>query len=181
MKKLYLTFVFFVLSFFALKAGEPVPGAEVTVEQEPNEDPIAYQFTGSSGTVTIDHLDKGTYRILLKLPDQAPKMLKGVDKINPKLKSVYNPDKRTYYIKEPKGFFAVKFDGLKKIAGTNIAPIYSKERNKYKERIVIGKFTITENNGEITIKINAITPKEFENNAMKTKHDTAKAVINNIR
>ena len=123
MKKIYVTFVFSVLFFFTLKAGEPVPGAEVTVEQEPNEDPIAYQLTGSSGTVTIDHLDKGTYKILLRLPAQKPKMLKGVDKINPNLKSVYNHDKRTYYIKEPRGFFAVKFDGLKKISGTNIAPI----------------------------------------------------------
>ena len=181
MKKFYLIPVAFFIFSVNLKAGEPVPGAEVIVEQEPHDDPIAYQLTGSTGTVTLDNLDKGKYRIFLVVPQLSGKYVKGKDKVKSDLKSIFSPEKRTYFLREPQGFFAVKFDGLKRIAGSNIHPSYKKIRNSDKEKLLIAEFVVTQTPGEVTIKVEAITPKEFENKAKKTKHDTAKATINNIR
>ena len=103
MKKIFLTVA--LTAFYAfLFAGEPVPGAEVFVEQEPNNEPIAFQVTGSSGTITFDHLDIGTYSIRIVLPKPDEKLTKGKDKVKVDLKSVYNAEKKTYYIRNHRDF-----------------------------------------------------------------------------
>ncbi|NPA37561.1 MAG: carboxypeptidase regulatory-like domain-containing protein [Chlorobi bacterium] len=181
MKKLFSTIIFgFVFTSF-LFAGEPVPGAEIIIEQEPAGDPVAYQITGSSGTATFAHLDKGVYRICVILPKLEGKLIKGSDKVKTDTKSVYNSEKRTYYIREPQGFFAVKFDGIKRIAGANIAPVYEKVKSAGEQKLFIGRFTVSEDSGEITIKVEGITPKEFQSKASKVMHDAAKTTINNVR
>jgi len=181
MKKLYLTFVFSLALTSFIFAGEPVPGAEVFVEQEPNEEPMAFQQTGSSGTITFDHLDKGVYSIYIHLPKLEGKLIKGREKVKAETTSVYDANKKAYYIREPQGFFTVKFDGIKKIAGSNISPAYEKVKRNDDSRLLIARFTVTDNSGEITLKVEAITPKEFESKAKRVKHDTAKNTINNIR
>jgi hypothetical protein len=180
MKKIFLTVA--LTAFYAfLFAGEPVPGAEVFVEQEPNNEPIAFQVTGSSGTITFDHLDIGTYSIRIILPKPDDKLTKGKDKVKADLKSVYNAEKKIYYIREPQGFFAVKFDGLKKIAGANVAPAYEKAKSTAAGKLLIANFTVTDSPGEITVKVEGLTPKEFASKTKKLMHDTAKAVIQNVR
>ncbi len=181
MKKIFMTIISgFIFTSF-LFAGEPVPGAEVFAEQEPDEEPIAFQRTGSSGTITFDHLDKGVYKIYVILPLLKGKLTKGKEKVKPEAKSIYNPVKKSYYIREPQGFYTVKFDGFKRIAGANISPAYETVRSFGKEKLLIARFTVSENLGEITIKIEGITPKEFQSKVTKTKHDTAKSIINNVR
>jgi len=181
MKKSFLTSIlFFVFTFWSL-AGEPVPGAEIIIDQSPYDDPVAYQVTGSSGTITFDHLDAGTYKIRIILPKLDEKFTKGQNKVKADMKSVFNAEKKTYYIREPQGFFAVKFEGLKKVAGSNIAPTYEKTKSAKGEKLLIASFTIVENMGEITIKIEGLTSKEFASKAKKTMHDTAKAVIRNMK
>jgi len=50
-------------------AGEPVPGAEVFIEQEPNDEPIANTTTDTSGTWNIDNIPVGTdYHIIVDIP-----------------------------------------------------------------------------------------------------------------
>jgi hypothetical protein len=50
-------------------AGEPVPGAEVFVEQEPNDEPIANTETDTAGTWTIEDIPTGTgYHIYIDIP-----------------------------------------------------------------------------------------------------------------
>ncbi len=181
MKK--ILFIGFLLTFttFLIFAGEPVPGAEVFAEQEPDDEPIAFQQTGNSGTVTFDHLDKGFYRILIVLPKQKGKLARNVDKFDDGFKSGYNTDKKTYLLHEKEGFFALKFDNFKRVKDSNIKPVYKIEKDRNGERIVVARFEIDGKIGEITLSIEALTSKEFASKAKKIKHDTAKAVINNVR
>jgi len=181
MKNLFLTVILSFIFTSFLFAGEPVPGAEIIIEQEPAGDPVAYQITGSSGTATFAHLDKSVYRICVILPKLEGKLVKGSDKVKTDLRSVYNTDKKTYYIREPQGFFTVKFDGFKRVAGANVSPAYETVRSYGKEKLLIARFTVSDDLGEITVKIEGITPKEFQSKVTKTKHDTAKSVINNVR
>ena len=59
-------FVGNIKKFILKSAGEPVPGAEVFVEQEPNEEPIASTTTNEKGTFKIVFdkiLNAGTYTV----------------------------------------------------------------------------------------------------------------------
>jgi hypothetical protein len=50
-------------------AGEPVPGAEVFVEQEPNDEPIANTETDTLGEWTIPNIPIGTgYKLYVDIP-----------------------------------------------------------------------------------------------------------------
>ena len=51
-----------------LAAGEPVPGAEIIIEQEPNDDPVAYSTTDNNGEFTIPDLPAGDYTIFTNVP-----------------------------------------------------------------------------------------------------------------
>ncbi len=51
-----------------LAAGAPVPGAEIIIEQEPNDDPVAYSTTDSNGEFTIPDLPAGDYTIFTNVP-----------------------------------------------------------------------------------------------------------------
>ncbi len=181
MKSITFLFVFIVFTVSVTFAGEPVPGAEVFVEQEPDEEPIAFQKTGNSGTVTFGHLDKGMYRILITLPQQKGKLARGADKFDENTKSSYNTKKQSYLLHEKEGFFSVDFVNLKKIKDSKINPVYKVEKNRNGKQIVIATFKVDGKIGEITLKIEALTSKEFSSKAKKVKNDTAKAVIRNIR
>jgi hypothetical protein len=181
MKKILFISLLVTFTIFSVFAGEPVPGAEVFIEQEPNEEPIAFQQTGSSGTVTFDHLDKGKYRILIVLPKQKGKLARDADKFDDDMKLIYNTNKKTYLLHEKEGFFALKFDDFKRVKNSNIKPVYKVEKNRNGERIVIASFEIDSKIGEITLHIEALTSKKFSSDFIKTKHDTAKATINNVR
>ncbi len=49
-------------------AGEPVPGAEILIEQEPNDEPIAYATGNSQGDYIIPNIPNGEYSLRLDLP-----------------------------------------------------------------------------------------------------------------
>jgi hypothetical protein len=54
-----------------MTGGDPVPGIEVLVEQEPNDDPVTNATVNEDGglNISIDHLDPGTYQIRVESPD----------------------------------------------------------------------------------------------------------------
>ncbi len=51
-----------------LAAGEPVPGAEIIIEQEPTDDPVAYSTTDDNGEFSIPDLPAGDYTIFTNVP-----------------------------------------------------------------------------------------------------------------
>ncbi|MFH2141142.1 MAG: two-component regulator propeller domain-containing protein [Bacteroidota bacterium] len=49
--------------------GEPVPGAEVYIEQEPNDSPSFYTQTDTSGNFILDNIPDGTgYKLIIDIP-----------------------------------------------------------------------------------------------------------------
>jgi len=48
--------------------GDPVPGAEVYIEQEPNDDPVAQDVTDTLGNFSIDNLYDSIYTITVDIP-----------------------------------------------------------------------------------------------------------------
>lgn len=184
-----IIFIVILLSFFGLFksfafAGEPVPGAEIIIEQEqqnPDGETVAFQRTGNSGIITFDHLDRGKYKILIVLPNQKMTKTKEKNKFKKDLRSTYDANKRTYFLNEREGLFAIKFNNLKKISNSNITPIYKMNRKKDNSGIVIATFQIKGEVGEITLSVESLSQKEFSSKIKKIHNDTAKNTINNIR
>lgn len=48
--------------------GEPVEGAEIFIEQQPNDEPLKKGKTDHTGTYHFKNLKSGTYKIVCKLP-----------------------------------------------------------------------------------------------------------------
>jgi len=63
-----LLFLAIFISAKPLLAGEPVPGAEIFVELEPDDQPIMKGKTDHIGTYHFKNLKKGKYKIVCKLP-----------------------------------------------------------------------------------------------------------------
>lgn len=89
LKTLALTCVIFLSSqnsaFAEATKGEPVPGAEVFVELEPDDQPITNTTTSPSGEIIITGLKKGKYKILVGLPKLT------AEKISSKSKELKKP------------------------------------------------------------------------------------------
>ncbi len=178
MKKSFFFFFLILLISKAAVSGEPVPGAEIYVEQTNNE-PIAFQRTGNDGTITFAHLDKGIYVIYAVLPKQTGKLVRDREKIKCDLQAGYHSEKKVYYLQEPQGFFNLSFEDLKKVK--RIEPQYERQAGRGNPRIFIGEFEIENDGGQITLKTEALTPKEFEKSVEKARHDVALNAIRNMK
>ena len=53
---------------YSKAAGEPVPGAEIIIEQEPNDDPVAMSVVNNQGYYNVNNLDTGYYTVELEFP-----------------------------------------------------------------------------------------------------------------
>ncbi len=182
MKTLLLSGIIGIIAFigFLFTPGEPVPGAEVTIEQEGNRDPVAFQQTGHNGKVTFAHLSGGLYRIKITLPRQSGKMMRGRDNIDCQLQVGYHNGKKQYFLREPEGFFTIKYSNIRRLANRNITPVYHLETGDRINRIEIGKFEVTGNNGSFTIELRAQRPKRFEKMVEKVINDVEMITIRNI-
>lgn len=178
MKAILIISVICVLGFF-FNTGEPVPGAEVYIEQANNEDPVAYQQTGEAGAVTFSHLSSGIYTIYVVLPEQRGKLVRGMDKMNLDLQVGYHSEKHEYYLQEKEGCFILSYSKLKKMSDSEITPLYNHLDRDRKTHYLVGKFEVDGNNGSFSLKISAFTPKKFEKRVNKAREDAAMSVIRN--
>jgi hypothetical protein len=180
MKKIFLLGVLFTTVLFTY-AGEPVPGAEVYIEQDNNNPPIAFQQTGKTGKVTFSHLPRGKYYIWVMLPEQSGKYNPITKRIDCELRAGYHHENKEYFLHEKEGFFVISFSKLKKLENNNITPGYDMESEYGKKRIGIGKFDVNGNRGSITATIEREKPKQFQKIVNKVKHDTAMSAIRNMK
>jgi hypothetical protein len=177
------TFLFGLLNliFFVINAGQPVPGAEVYIEQT-NEAPIAYQQTGNNGKVTFSHLSSGRYHISVTLPEQSGKLTRGRKKTDCKLKAGYHQENKEYFLQESEGFFIVQFSKLKRLDDHGISPVYNPRSEDGKKRILIGRFAVdSKRGGSITLSLEAEKPKQFLKKVEKVRHDASMAAIRNMK
>lgn len=183
MKTLLLSFFFGIISIigFLFTPGEAVPGAEVYIEMDGQNDPVAFQQTGDNGKVTFSHLNSGVYRINVELPQQSGKLMRRSNNLDCKLQVGYHKGKKQYYLREEEGFFTINYSKLKRFSGDNITPVYKPAPESRKERIEIGKFEVSGNNGSFTMEVRAQKPKKFQKMVEKAIDDVEMVTIRNVR
>jgi hypothetical protein len=142
MKTILLSGIISIITIigFLFKPGEPVPGAEVYIRQEGNNQPAAFMQTGDNGKVTFSHLTSGVYRIEVTLPQQSGKLMRGRDNINSELQVGYHSDKKQYFLREPEGFFTFNYSKIKRLENKNITPVYNLYYDGNVKVVEIGKF-----------------------------------------
>ncbi len=180
MKRIFLL-GFLILAGLMVKAGQPVPGAEVYIEQTGKE-PIAYQQTGNNGKVAFSHLSPGHYTISVTVPEQSGKFLRGRKRAGCKLKAGYHRENKAYFLQAPEGFFIIQFSKLKKLDEKEISPVYNVRSKDGEKRILIGRFTVeSRRGGSITVALEAEKPKRFIKKVEKVRHDPAMTAIRNMK
>lgn len=183
MKTILLSGILGILTIigFLFTPGEPVPGAEVYIEQEGNNQPIAFIQTGDNGKATFSNLSSGMYRIKITLPRQSGKLMRGSNNINCKLQVGYHNDKKQYFLREDEGFFTIRYSKIKRFENKNITPVYNLQLEERSKRVEIGKFEVSGNSGSFTMEIRAQKPKKFEKMVEKVRNDLGMVTIRNAR
>lgn len=167
-----------MLNFFKKYRGEPVKEAVVYLETEKGNVPIAFQITGKAGGVTFAHLDKGVYKIVVSLPEQKSKLAREEGDIQEDFQVAYNSRKMIFFIQEPQGLFTIRFSDEENLADSNVTPMHEVS-GKDKHRLIIGKFEVDTNFGNVTLKISALKARSFQKLVDKYKHDAGMSVIRN--
>ncbi|MGC9355448.1 MAG: carboxypeptidase-like regulatory domain-containing protein [Mariniphaga sp.] len=183
MKSILLSGVFGIIAIisFLFTPGQPVPGAEVYIRQEGNNQPAAFMQTGDNGKVTFAHLTSGVYRIEVTLPQQSGKLMRGRDNINCELQVGYHSGKKQYYLREPEGFFTFNYGKIKRLENKNITPVYNLYYDGNVKVVEIGKFEASGNNASFTLEMRAQKPKKFEKMVEKIKGDIEMVTIRSNR
>jgi len=104
--------------------------------------------------------------------------MRGRDRMNINLQVGFHANKNDYYLQEPEGCFVISFAKLRRISG--ITPIYNQQTIDRSKRYSIGKFEVNRNDGRISVKIHAFTPKRFQKKVEKAREDVSMSVIKNI-
>ncbi len=156
--------------------GEHVRNAVVYLETEAGNLPVAFQKTGKSGGITFAHLDKGVYKLVMVLPQQAGKYARDYNEVQADIQVAYHSDKKIYFFQEAEGYFTIRFSGIKNLTDSNVTPMYEIQE-KANNRIITGKFEVDGKYGSVTMKISALKQKSFQKLVNKYKHDAEMAVI----
>ncbi|MDD4225092.1 MAG: carboxypeptidase-like regulatory domain-containing protein [Mariniphaga sp.] len=181
MKALFVSLILGVLTIIGwiFSPGEPVPGAEVYIEQEGSEKPVAFMQTGHNGKVTFSHIQGGLYRIKITLPQQSGKLMRGRENLDCRLQVGYHSSKKQFFIREPEGFFTIHYSKVKQLSGKNITPVYMPAYGGRKNQIVVGKFEVTGNSGNLSLELRAQKPRRFAKMVERLKDDVDMLIIRN--
>ena len=156
--------------------GDPVKDAVIYLETEKGNVPLAFQITGKAGGVTFSHLDKGTYRLVVSLPQQKDKYRKDMHEVQDELQVAFHSGKKIYFITAPQGLFTIRFSDLKNLLESSITPMYEFSEDQ-KQRMVIGKFEVDSSFGTVVMQISAVKTKTFQRLIQKYKHHAEMSVI----
>ena len=165
-----------LLSIFG---GRPAEKAEIYLEK--GTELIAYQQTGEKGKVSFNHLDAGSYRLLVIFPQQDGKYIKEKPKHRSLTKATYNSRNKTYYYQGKEGFFAIHFSGISNIKSENFQAVYKEERDEEDTDNLIILFGAHRNNASVKISVSAITAAQFQKASEKAGTDISTLSIPNIR
>jgi hypothetical protein len=156
--------------------GVLVSGAGIFLETGTGKKRIAFQRTGESGKVTFAHLDKGMYRILLRIPPQAGKLMVKEEKTGD-IQVSYHSEKKMLLFLDAAGYFSIRFSKLRNLSDSGITPMYELVENRRKIRILIGKVEVEHKSGSITLELAAHTQQKFQKITHKYKDDAGVSVI----
>ena len=169
----------FLLSVFLIfGSGKPAEKAVVFIEsQQRNQKPIAHQITGETGKAAFKFLDEGNYRMLIDFPQQEGKWIEEKSRHYIITKSTYNPKNKTYFYKGSEGYFSVRFSRLRKIDSENFRPVFREIKQEDNSLINLLDFETKKNGGQIQVKINVLTAKQFKRKTDKIDQDISEISI----
>ena len=171
-------FVLLFFTLFSIFSGKPASKTEIYLEK--GSELIAFQLTGKQGKVTFDHLDAGSYEILVLFPQQEGKYIVEKRKHQTMTKATYNAKNKTYYYQGIEGYFSIKFSGISKIDGENFAAVFNEETGDEVNRNSIVEFGAHKNGASISLSIKAITASDFKKAADKIGQDISSQSIRGI-
>ncbi|HZH73075.1 MAG TPA: hypothetical protein VFD91_11330 [Mariniphaga sp.] len=161
---------------FGIPRSNHVASAQVILEAIADQERIAFQKTGESGKVTFAHLDKGIYKLVIELPQQAGKM--EVKETLPDAVQVgYHSGKKLLLFQNSSGYFSIRFTKISNLLNNNLTPMYEPDLNFRNNRILIGKLEVIHKFGSIALEISAHTQRKFIKLAKKYKEDAEMSVI----
>lgn len=175
MNLLVLLFTALLLIF----TGKPAERTEVYLEK--GEQLIAFQATGEKGKVSFEHLDAGSYRVSVVLPQQEGKYIKEKRKHESMTKATYNPKTKTYYYQGTEGYFAIKFTSTSKIQRDNFSAVFKENRDEEDTYYVLAEFGIHRNGGSIEVLVKAITAAQFKKASDKIGQDISTQSIKGMK
>lgn len=174
-------FVLLLISIFSIFSGKPAAETRVYLEKGAQKELIAFQVTGEKGDVSFQHLDAGSYQLLLVFPQQEGKYMEEKAKHKTMTKATYNPKTKTYYYQGVEGYFSVDFSGISKIDGKNFTVVFKEERGEEVNRHCIAEFGAHKSGASISIFIKAITASEFKRAADKIGQDISAMSIRGVK
>jgi hypothetical protein len=151
--------------------GEPVPGAEIYVELEPDDEPISATNT-EDGEFTFEGLTPGNYQVIVKLPDKSIESFTSKEAIkNPNIKqSGYYHKKGQYFLSKNRGLFLIELKDFKKINENGIMVSSKTIIGKgNKNSVAILQFQVTGKKGKIVISLGSVKPKNYNSEIINAR------------
>lgn len=171
--------VILLIAMLSIFGGRPAEKVEVYLEK--GKQLIAFQATGEKGKVSFDHLDEGSYRLLIIFPQQEGKYIKDKPKNRTLTKAAYNPRKKTYYYQGDEGYFSIKFQSISKVKSENFVAVFKEEHDEEDTYNVIAQFGAHGGNASMGLSVKALTAAQFKKATEKTANDISTLSIPNIR
>lgn len=168
-----------LISMLSIFGSRPAEKAEVYLEK--GKQLIAFQVTGEKGKVTFNHLDEGSYSLLVIFPQQEGKYITDKPKNRTLTKAAYNPRNKTYYYQGDEGYFEIKFRSISKVKSENFLAVFQEEHDEEDTYNVIAQFGAHAQNASVGISIKAVTASRFKKATEKTSNDISTLSIPNIR
>lgn len=143
---------------FAFSQGEPVPGAELFLEQEPDEEPIMAAATGDNGLIVISGIKQGDFSLSMKFPikkegKKSSSSKPGSGLTNSTTTDISSLKKiKSYLLSCPDGEYNLVVLGDDALSESNIEPkfdvTYNNKTNEYDIKVV--SFKSAHNKGSVT-------------------------------
>lgn len=173
---LFISLISFALVAYA---GKPLSGVSVQIEEIKSGEVVASQQTNKNGEVAYSKLGKGVYKVVIVLPKQRGKYEVKRGKNSNSNIIAFHSEKKILLLKEATGCFVVKFSKLKNLVNSTITPTNDLAKDKnYQQRYAVGKFEIKGKQGGGTIRLDALTVKEFTKMLENLKDDPKLMLIN---
>ena len=176
--KLLILLLTFSSLFFQKK---PATNARVILEDVKLRKQIGYQETGEKGKAGFQYLNEGNYQLLIEFPQQEGKWIKEKKQNSTLAKANFDEKKKTYYYQGIEGYFAIKFEAIRRIGNDQFKPVFREVRGDRERQIVIAEFQNRKDGARVELTINAITAKKFKKTTLKVENDISTISIQGIK
>jgi hypothetical protein len=160
---------------------KPATNALVILDDIKLRKQVGYQEVGEKGKAGFSFLNQGNYRLIIEFPQQEGKWIKEKKKHSTLAKASFNEKNKTYYYQGSEGYFAVKFEGMKKIDKEKFKAVFREVKGERETQIVIAEFQTRKDGAQVELTLKAITAKKFKKATQKIQNDISTISIQGIK